>query len=205
MTSAVSSRTGTKRLAEFVVEHKLVSQDDMKRIMRDIAGLNVDLPFVLDKRGLVEEKQIATVLSEVFALPLVHKITASEILTSLNLIPVSDMDQFRLLPIGCRIEQQRYELEIVTANPFTIIDWAPTRPDVCLRIQISTSSEIKRGISHALETQTKSEIHQQIINQLLESKMITNAQVEFATQQVLKRPGNRSVDFESNSTTEDRS
>ncbi|MGB0646224.1 MAG: hypothetical protein ACPGQS_03555 [Bradymonadia bacterium] len=201
MTSMDRNKKSTHRLAEFVVEQNLVSQDDMNLILKDIAGLNVDLPFVLYKRGLIEEERIARVLSDVFELPMLKQISPDAILTTLNVLPVSAMEQFRLLPIGCRVDQQKYELEIVTANPFTIIDWMPAHPNLCLRIQISTSSEIKRGLAHAVEKQTESNIHLQVIDQLLESKMITTAQVEFAQQQVLKRAGNRSVVFGSNSTT----
>lgn len=205
MISTVQNKKSTLRLAEFIVEQDLVSQENMLGILEDISGLNVDLPFVLHKRGLVDEERVALALSEVFELPLIKEVNPDEVLTTVNLLPISDMDQFRILPIRYRVEQQRCELEIMTANPFTIIDWMPAHAQVCLHIQISTSSEIKRGLAHALEKQTRLNIHQQIIDQLLVSKMITHAQIEFAKQQVLKRPGNRSAISESNSSAEIRS
>ena len=64
MISTVQNKKSTLRLAEFIVEQDLVSQENMLGILEDISGLNVDLPIVLHKRGLVEEERVALAQSD---------------------------------------------------------------------------------------------------------------------------------------------
>ena len=83
----------TKKLGAFLERVQLVSKADMRSVLDDLSGLDADLPFILEKRGLVDEHTVAQTIARAFKLPLIKKVLPSSVLTDLNAITVQDMDR----------------------------------------------------------------------------------------------------------------
>jgi hypothetical protein len=172
----------TKKLGAFLEKMQLVSKADMKSVLDDLAGLDADLPFILERRGLVDEQKVAETIASVFKLPLVREVLPSNVLTDLNAITVQDMERYRLLPIGYDQKESIPNLKVVMSNPFNLVHCQALSKRMTIGISIGVSSIIKQTVNTLLSRVPAPNLERQVLAQLIDSGLVTSAQVEFATQ-----------------------
>jgi len=184
MNQRVQLGQSTKKLGRFLEKMQLVSKADMKSVLDDLAGLDADLPFILDKRGLVDEQTVAETIARVFKLPLIREVPPSNVLTNLNVMTIQEMDRYRLLPLAYDQTLPIPNLKVIMSNPFNLVHCQGLSKRMTIGISIGVSSAIKHTLTILLSRAPVPTVDHQVIAQLIESGFVTSAQVAFATQVV---------------------
>ncbi len=182
-----------RKLGGLLVKQGLVQPVDMDAILSDIQGLNADLPFILDKRGLVDELTVARTLSQTFQLPFVEVINPSSVLTDLNSISMSEMEKHRILPTGHNDSGAIPRIQVVLSNPFNLLHFRHLSTRTTFEVSIGASSVIKATFNSIVAAQNEVAFDSQILAQLLTSGIITTAHIDFAKQVLLTQRRNPSV------------
>jgi hypothetical protein len=180
MNEKVQVDRSTHKLGAFLVKMNLVSKADMTSVLDDLAGLNADLPFILDKRGFVDELTVAKTLSNVFQLPLIREVLPSKVLTDLNAITIQDMDRYRLLPIAYEHTGAIPNIKMVMSNPFNLLYCQSFSTRMTVGISIGVSSFIKQTLSTLLSRQPEANLDSLVLAQLIHSGIVTAAHIDFA-------------------------
>lgn len=175
------------KLGALLVKADLVGSGDMHSILRDIQGLNADLPFILHKRGLVDETTVARTISTVFQLPFLDQVSTATVLTDLYEISLNDMESYRILPMEYDHSSSIPRIKVVMSNPFNLLHCQHLSSQATLEIVVGTSSTIKDALSAIVIEQDQEPIEKRVLSQLVSSGMVTSAQIDFAKSVVLRQ------------------
>lgn len=187
MSWSEKSDLSAAKLGAFLVKSGVVSTADMQAILSDIKGLNADLPFILHKRGLVDEVTVAQTISKGFKLPFFETFPASTILTDLNVISVNDMEMYRILPIDCDQSRDIPRIKVMVSNPFNLLFCQELSTQLSIEIVIGVSSVIRDALNDIVIEKSKDCLDTQILSQLVSSGILTSAQIDFAKSVVLQQ------------------
>ncbi len=140
-----------KRLGELLIEHGLLTNDQLQQGLDEQKRSKLPLGQVLLAAGLVDEKALAGVLSLHFNVPLIDFGRARVEKEALALIPESYAREHSILPVRL----QKDELEVATIDPGDLALLAELRVLTRKRIMplIGVRSDIDRAIGQFYKLQ----------------------------------------------------
>ena len=185
MSVSTNTNSGAARLGQILVEKDLLKPESLRGLLADIQGLNIDLPLVLDKRGLVTESETATAISEVLSIPLVETIGSHEILTNIKGFSWARMDATRSIPIKLIQNGALPRIQLVMSNPFSLKNLDDLSGKMTFELCVAPSSAIRAALDEITEAAFAKSKAELTLEYLLNAGVLTQTQIEWAESQLV--------------------
>ena len=202
MKPATAASQGTAKLAELLRSQNLVNEQQLSAVLRDIEGLNVDLPFILEKRGLIGERDVAERIAAALNIPLLEKVDVDKVVTQIPFFPIEEMERYRAVPVGLVKSGVLPRITLAMSNPFIIEQLLPFSGRATFALQVAPASEIRRAIKELTKNQPHITEAQALLDTLIKAGFVTETQLEWAKETLFQtNSGKPSAKLESNKKT----
>ena len=203
MSSQTSSDRSVQKLANLIRQQKIVEASIIDKVLADAAGLNVDLPFVLAKRGIISEEEVANGISKTLQLPLVSKVETETIRLDMPFFSIEQMERFRCIPIAVVTTGVLPRIRLAMSNPFVLEEMQSFTGRATFDPCVSPASVIRNTIHTLRQSSARKQQPQAILNALINAGFVTPAQLNWAKETVFNlQLGEHSEDTGSNSETD---
>ena len=180
MITANDVEYGSQKLASLLKKRGLVESEEIDAVLADTSGFNMDLPFVLAKRGLISEAKIASEISAALHIPVLETLNIQHVVTNIPFFNRESMARFRALPVDVDYEGVLPNVKLAMSNPFNIYQLLALTGRATVSLCVAEASQIQQTIQ-ALDSQPKiNDSAQLILDILLESGTLSYQQIEWA-------------------------
>lgn len=206
MSSQASSDRSMEKLGRLIRQQKLVEASIIDKVLADAAGLNVDLPFVLAKRGIISEEELASGISKTLQIPLVSQVETETIRLDIPFFSIEQMERFRCIPTAVVTTGVLPRIRLAMSNPFVLEQMLSFTGRATFDPCVSPASVIRNAIHTVRESYGIAHQSQVILDTLINAGFVTTAQLNWAKETVFNLHGGKhSEDAGSNSETDEDS
>jgi len=169
-----------RKLAALLRRNSAVNEEKLEAVLNDTAGFNVDLPFVLAKRGLISEMDIANHIGETLKIPVLNKIDTGLVVPHIPFFAREQMEKYRSIPLDIERSGVLPRITLVMSNPFIIDQMLDFSGRATFSIQVAPASVIRKAIDNLNQQKPQFSEAQAILDTLLNAGLVTKAQLDWA-------------------------
>ena len=203
MSNQTSSDCSVQKLANLIRQQKLVEAKLIDQVLTDSAGLNVDLPFVLAKRGIISEEEVADGISTKLQIPLISQVDTDPIRLDIPFFSIEQMERFRCIPMAVCNSGVLPRIRLAMSNPFVLEQMNEFTGRATFEPCVSPASVIRNAIRTLRKSHRRDEQAQAILNTLLSAGFVTSAQLNWAKEAVFNLYGGKHCGDEGSNTQTD--
>ena len=184
MKPAKDLQRGARKLAALLRSHNIVDETKLDEVLNDTAGFNVDLPFVLAKRGLISEEDIANHIGEALKIPVLKQIEPDLAVPHIPFFTLDQMEKYRSIPLDIDRAGVLPRITLVMSNPFVIDQMLGFSGRATFSLQVAPTSVIRKAIDNLHQQPANITEAQAILDALISAGFVTDAQLNVARKMV---------------------
>lgn len=191
MSTQSSSDRSVRKLANLIRRQKLVETSVIDKVLADAAGLNVDLPFVLAKRGIISEEKMANGISKALQIPLVSQVETETVRLDIPFFSIEQMERFRCIPTAVITTGALPRIRLAMSNPFVLEQMNSFTGRATFDPCVSPASVIRNAIHTLRKSYGVGQQSQAILDTLINAGFVTPAQLNWAKETVFNLYGGK--------------
>lgn len=188
MSASTVYGNANQKLLEMLVNQELINQHDAQSVAKDTQGMVVDLPFILDRRKILDEKTCAQSIARICQVPFLERVPLEDISVPHPHLSTSDCETLSLVPFGRQDQFALPKYKVAMTNPFHLFALRAFSGRFTLELSITTSSSIKSALAHLKTLRRNVSVDKEVLSLLLEQNWITQSQVDWARSQTQLNP-----------------
>ena len=184
MSASTLHATANQKLLDLLVTQQLMSKQDAESVAQDTQGMVVDLPFILDRRKILDENTCAQSLARICQVPFIESVPLHEISVPHPHLSTPCCESMFMVPYGSLEQFALPKYKVAMTNPFHLFALRNLTGRFTVELSITTSSSIKSALTHLKGLKRDESVDKEVLSLLLGQGWITRSQIDWAKSQI---------------------
>ena len=183
MSASIVHADANQKLLDMLVNQQLISRPDAESVAHDTQGMVVDLPFILDRRKILDERTCAQSLARLCQVPFLESVPLHEISVPHPHLSTTYCETLCMVPYGSLEQFALPKYKVAMTNPFHLFALRNLTGRFTLELSITTSSSIKSALAHLKQLKRNESVDKEVLSLLLGQGWVTQSQIDWAKSQ----------------------